>query len=67
MESTRDYRHIDLVDTKEIAERLAKQPSYRAQHIFHENLISVKRYQTTAKMDKPIYTGINSHFRTELY
>ena len=59
MENTRDYRRMDLVDMEEKAERLASQPSYRAQHIFHENLISVERYQTSAKLDKPIYTGEN--------
>ena len=63
MENTREHRRIDLVSTEAQADRLTKQPSYRARHIFHENLISVERYQTSAKMDKPIYTGINSIFR----
>ena len=58
MENTRDYRHIDLVDDEAQAEKLTKQPSYRAHHIFHDNLIAVERYQTSAKMDKPIYTGM---------
>ena len=58
MENTRDYRYIDLVDDETQAEKLTKQPSYRAHHIFHDNLIAVERYQTSAKMDKPIYTGM---------
>ena len=59
MENTRDYRHIDLVATEAKASKLTKQPSYRAHHIFHENLIAVERYQTTVELDKPIYTGEN--------
>ena len=57
MENTRDYRHIDLVDTEAKADRLAKQPSFRAYHVFHENLLAVERYQTKVALDKPIYTG----------
>ena len=57
MENTRDYRHIDLVETAAKADKLTKQPSYRAHHIFHDDLIAVERYQTSVKMDKPIYTG----------
>ena len=57
MENTREYRHIDLVETEAMADRLTKQPSYRAHHVFHDNLIAVERYQTSVKMDKPIYTG----------
>jgi hypothetical protein len=57
MENTRDYRHIDLVATEAKANKLTKQPSYRAHHIFHDDLIAVERYQTSVKMDKPIYTG----------
>ena len=57
MENTREYRHIDLVDDEKKAERLAKQPTYRAHHIFHENLFAVERYQNTVQLDKPIYTG----------
>ena len=60
MENSREYRHIDLVATEVKAERLAKHPSYRAHHVFHENLIAVERYQTSVKMDKPIYTGMYS-------
>ena len=58
MENTRDYRHIDLVESEAKADKLTKQPSYRAHHIFHDNLIAVERYQTSVKMDKPIYTGM---------
>ena len=58
MENTRDYRHIDLVETEAKADKLTKQPSYRAHHIFHDDLIAVERYQTSVKMDKPIYTGM---------
>ena len=57
MENTREYRHIDLVDTEAKADRLTKQPSFRAFHTFHENLIAVERYQTNVRLDKPIYTG----------
>ena len=60
MENSRDYRHIDLVATEAKAERLTKQPSYRAHHVFHDNLIAVERYQTSVKMDKPIYIGMYS-------
>lgn len=60
MENTRDYRTINLVATEAKAERLTKQPSYRAHHIFHDNLIAVERYNTSVKMDKPIYTGMYS-------
>jgi hypothetical protein len=49
-----DYRHIDLVGTAAKAEKLTKQPSYRAHHIFHDDLIAVERYHTSVKMDKPI-------------
>ena len=63
MENTRDYRHIDLVETEAKADGLTKQPSYRAHHIFHENLFAVERYQTSVKMDKPIYTGIHTNTR----
>ena len=59
MENTRDYRHIDLVESEAKADKLTKQPSYRAHHIFHDNLIAVERYQTSVKMDKPIYTGMD--------
>ena len=65
MENTRDYRHIDLVETAEKADKLTKQPSYRAHHIFHDDLIAVERYQTSVKMDKPIYTGM--YLECELY
>ena len=65
MENTRDYRHIDLVETKEKADKLTKQPSFRAHHIFHDDLIAVERYQTSVKMDKPIYTGM--YLGCELY
>ena len=58
MENTRDYRTIVLVDSEAKADRLTKQPSYRAHHIFHDNLIAVERYNTSVKMDKPIYTGM---------
>ena len=58
MENTRDYRTINLVNSEAKADRLTKQPSYRAHHIFHDNLIAVERYQTSVKMDKPIYTGM---------
>ena len=58
MENTRDYRHIDLVETRAKADKLTKQPSYRAHHIFHDDLIAVERYQTSVKMDKLIYTGM---------
>ena len=57
MENTRDYRHIDLVETEAKADKLTKQLSYRTHHIFHDDLIAVERYQTSVKMDKPIYTG----------
>ena len=57
MENTRDYRHIDLVNTEAKADRLTKQPSFRAHHIFHDDLIAIERYQTSVQMDKPIYTG----------
>ena len=60
MENTRDYRHIDLVATEAQADKLTKKPSYRAHHVFHDNLIAVERYQTSVKMDKPIYTGTYS-------
>ena len=62
MENTRDYRHIDLVESEAKADKLTKQPSYRAHHIFHDNLIAVERYQTSVKMDKPIYTGMYAIF-----
>ena len=39
------------------ADKLTKQQPYRGQHIFHDNLIAVERYQTSVKMDKPIYTA----------
>jgi len=65
MENTRDYRHIDLVETAAKADKLTKQPSYRAHHIFHDDLIAVERYQTSVKMDKPIYTGM--YLECELY
>ena len=58
MENTREYRTINLVETEAKALRLTKQPSYRAHHIFHDNLIAVERYNTSVKMDKPIYTGM---------
>ena len=57
MENTREYRKIDLCSTKEKAEALAKHPSFRAQHHFHDNLISVERYETAVTLNKPIYTG----------
>ena len=57
MEDTREYRHIDLVDSKEKADRLSKQPSFRSFNIFHENLMAVERYQTSVHLNKPIYTG----------
>ena len=53
MENTREYRKVDLVSTTEQAEALAKQPSYRAQHHFHDNLISVERYETSVKLNNP--------------
>ena len=55
MESTRGYCNIDLMEIEAKAEKLTKQASYRANHIFHDN-IAVERYQTSVKMDKPIYT-----------
>ena len=58
MENTRDYRSINLVATEAKAERLTKRPSYRSHHIFHDNLIAVECFNTTVKMDKPIYTGM---------
>ena len=57
MENTRDYRHIDLVDTAAKANRLTKQPAFRTFHTFHDNLLAVERYQTKVALDKPIYTG----------
>lgn len=57
MQNVRDYRHIDLVATQQQADRLIADPSYRAHHIFHEDLIAVERYQTKVCLDKPIYTG----------
>ena len=67
MENTRDYRHIDLVATEAKAELLTKQPSYRAHHVFHDNLIAVERYRTSVKMDKPIYTGMYSLAKISSY
>ena len=58
MENTLEYRHIDLVESEAKTDRLTKQPTYRAHHIFHDNLIAIERYQTSVKMDKPIYTGM---------
>ena len=57
MENTREYRRIDLVNTKKRAERLAADPSYRAFHTFTEKLLAVERYTTKVELNKPIYTG----------
>ena len=59
IENTREYRNVDLVDSKEKMEKLAKQPNYRCHTIINENLIAVERFKPTVKMDKPIYTGIS--------
>ena len=55
----REYRNIDLVGSEKKAKKLASQPTFQSYTIFHEHLIAVERYQSSVKMDKPIYTGIS--------
>ena len=59
IENVREYRNIDLVGSEKKAKKLASQPTFRSYTIFHEHLISVERYQSSVKMDKPIYTEIS--------
>ena len=60
MQNTRDYRNVNLVGSEKKALKLASQLTFRSYTIFHDKLIAVERYQTTVKMDKPIYVGVTA-------
>ena len=57
MESTRNYRKVQLVFNKAGLEKLTRKAEYVNHKIFHENLIAVELTNVDVFMNKPIYSG----------
>ena len=57
MENVRNHRHIKLVTTNEIRNKLVSKPNYHTTTQFSENLIAIEMKKTLIVMNKPIYLG----------
>ena len=57
MESTRNYRRVELaVDRKRVA-KMVKRAEYISHKIFHEGLVAIELNNTQVFLNKPIFTG----------
>ena len=57
MESTRNYRKIQLVFDMKKLQKLTRKAEYIDHKIFHENLVAVELTNTEVFLNKPIYSG----------
>ena len=57
MESTRNYRKMQLVFDLKKLEKLTRKAEYISHKVFHANLAAIELINTEVFMNKPIYSG----------
>ena len=59
MENVRKHRDIKLVTTDKRRNQLVSESNYHSTKWFSENLLTIQKKKTKAKMNRPVYLGLS--------